>query len=347
MKNFKKFIAIGASAAMLLGSAIPAFAESGAGTTGGVEGTGTSTGHLDKSYIEASVPTQATVDAMFSFYVDPEDIFGQGGKLNDSAVTKVNDLVYFPAATAGQYAATSQNLELDIKNYVDAQIVVNATIDADTAGLIELVDTAEGISTTEAADAAALYLALKVGSETAVPITAEGATSTAAIAGQPDNFEITGAVGSFTATPKSSASTWSKVAISLSGKAQLVNDATGIVAPKVTLAYEISIPDGDVAPSIATTSYTYTAGEPIEVEFSLGSGDLAATGITSITSVKKDGTTPFTLAENTNYTIDGNKIVFSADQLASLMNINSKNVTITFNDDEEEPTVVVITITKA
>lgn len=61
------------------------------------------------------------------------------------------------------------------------------------------------------------------------------------------------------------------------------------------------------APSIATTQYTLTPGQPLEVEVNFGTGSLAADAVSQIVNKKTGNTVP-----TARYTVVGNKITFDA-----------------------------------
>lgn len=95
----------------------------------------------------------------------------------------------------------------------------------------------------------------------------------------------------------------------------------------------------DAAPSITTTDYVIDASTAEEVTVSLGSGDLVATGITSIT----DGGTP---VDGANYSFSDPTLTFTADYVDTLIGDGSadvsKELVVTFNDTAA--TAVTITL---
>jgi len=345
-ESLKKVMALGVSAAMMLGNVIPAMAANGAGTTGSISGEGQSTGHLDTSYVEASLPSDGTVQTIFKFYVDPEDIIGQGGKFATADVEAVDDLVYFAQAEAGKYGSTSQNLAITIKNYSAVDLKVTATVSAEGT-MIPLVAT-DTIDNTKAATDAALYLTLKVGSNDPVALAAgeDGVSSVYEQAAQNGNFDITGNIeDGYEVAPKSTpASDWATVNLALAGKAQLVTNAENLVAPTVSLAYTITKHVSDAAPNLTdeSTSYAINADTTtVSIGFTYGAGSLAADSLV-ITYSTSSGTK--TLKANDEYTISNGSIVLSQAFVNSLKNIsaNSKVFTVTFSDG----TVKTFTITK-
>lgn len=84
----------------------------------------------------------------------------------------------------------------------------------------------------------------------------------------------------------------------------------------------------NAAPSISTTTYTYTAGTAVEVPVNLGVGTLAATGVESV-SFNNNGTV--TSLPSTRWSYSNGKVVFNGDYCGLLNNITRVH-TITFND---------------
>ena len=82
------------------------------------------------------------------------------------------------------------------------------------------------------------------------------------------------------------------------------------------------------APSISTTTYKYTAGTAVEVPVNLGVGDLAATGVTSV-SFNNNGTE--TSLPSTRWSYSDGKVIFNGDY-CGLLNNATRVHTITFND---------------
>ena len=85
-------------------------------------------------------------------------------------------------------------------------------------------------------------------------------------------------------------------------------------------------------PSIAATSYSIVKNQAVPITVNLGSGDLRATSIQSITYVNSAGMTT-TLAP-ANYTLTGGTLIFNASFITNLINGGtlSRGYTIIFND---------------
>ena len=94
------------------------------------------------------------------------------------------------------------------------------------------------------------------------------------------------------------------------------------------------------APSIATTTYTMTAGTDVVVNVDLGVGNLAATGISKIT-YEKSGT--IRDLEATNYTFADGVLTFKASYIDTLT-VDSRDYTIIFDDAAQ--TTATITLQK-
>lgn len=102
--------------------------------------------------------------------------------------------------------------------------------------------------------------------------------------------------------------------------------------------------DPNYAPSIATTSYTMTAGTDLEVTVDLGGAGLAATGIESVAYVSPSGATK--PVADTDYSFAGTKLTLKSAHIDAALDagITSRNYVITFNDTAK--TKVTITVEK-
>lgn len=327
----KSSMAVALSAATVLANALPVLATAPV-TSGTGTGAGTSTGHLDTSYIEASFPTNKTIADYFNFYVDAEDIIGNntGVKFtaDGSAVTANDDLVYFPAESG--FASTSQDIEITIKNYEKVDVTATATVSGVEG--FTLLEDATTIDNTEAATAAALYLGLKVGDKAYVPILADGATSVAEFAGQKDNFEVTGTAGHYQADPKSGA-TWGKIVLKMTGKAQLVSDATDITAPTIAFTWAVTLHEDTPALAITNTTANSTdEGVDFNATFTKGTAlTLSATGLTACKwSSTKDGT----YNTSSNITVNNGTVTIAAGNWGSAGAGDVRYLKVTIDDND-------------
>lgn len=94
------------------------------------------------------------------------------------------------------------------------------------------------------------------------------------------------------------------------------------------------------APSIATTTYTISTGTDVNIKVDLGAGDLAATGISTITYDKSGSETTLGVE---NYTFADGVLTIKSSYIDKLVGaIGSRDYTVTFNDAAS--TKIVITL---
>ncbi len=116
---------------------------------------------------------------------------------------------------------------------------------------------------------------------------------------------------------------------------------TAATTDTVELTYEAP-PVTNIAPSIATTSYSFSSGTPVVITTNLGIGNLAATGITSVTYLNASNVVK--TVDAGSYTFVGNTLTFTSTFINTLVsgNVTSREFTITFNNSAS--TVVVVTL---
>lgn len=95
----------------------------------------------------------------------------------------------------------------------------------------------------------------------------------------------------------------------------------------------VTVTVADAKPSIANTTYKMTSGKAIEVAVNLGSGNLAATNISSITYKNSSGLDK--TLDTANYTFENGKLTFTSAYVDSVLSagVTSRAYTITFNDN--------------
>ncbi len=93
----------------------------------------------------------------------------------------------------------------------------------------------------------------------------------------------------------------------------------------------------DVAPSVTTETKVYTAGSPLDIDVVFGSGSLGATGVTSITYTKSNGSEATMATDMYTVDVEGGKITLTGDYTTVLGNasVASRTYTVTFNDENE------------
>lgn len=237
------------------------------------------------------------------------------------------DVVTKPAGNI--YQNESTKLKAESKSSADVKLKVDVKVKNDTASTdVKLVDAAPASDVTEAQ----LYLGLKVGDNNTQPIKKDtGASAEVTLAGVPGNFEKTVDNGNYAYKPKQDATGWKSADISLVGAASKAS-AKGLSAPALEVTWKYEDPDAaptDVAPSIATTSYNMTADTDVEISVDLGTGDLQATGVSSIMWGSVD------LVSKSYATYADGKVTIKANCVNILRNKpeSSQTITITFDDD--------------
>ena len=299
----KKVLALVLIGVMVCGSSITALADD---PVTGATGAGTNTGHLDTDIYDMILPT-SSVDGLFAFTIDPENILANADKYTDNVAlgdnfTANEDLVYFPQATTGAYGSTSQAVGIKAKNYVAADVSVAVAVGSAPEGktIIPLVASEEAL---EAATTPSLLLTLMVGGKSGAIVTA-GANVSDTILGQPEKFDT---VYDNTAKEyKLQAKTteglaWNGVDVKLKGKVKGGTITNTVVAPTVTLTWSIA---KHVGPTLAQTSYTKPASGDLEITVN----DLGEDTIASC----ETGGAPLAASFAV---ISGNKVTLTADLL--------------------------------
>ncbi len=279
-----KFMTVAFAATMVIGSSVTAFAaDTEPATSGTTEGAGTSEGHLDKHTVKVTLPTVADGSTPFAYTMDLERLIQETTNSRYSGATfpeKATDIgVYFMTA-ANIYANESQQLTVTSESSTDVKLKVD--VEAVSAATdVTLINTTPAASVTDSQ----LYLALKVGSEAAVPVEA-GKTifKEVTIAGVPGNFETTWDTTSSTYkyTQKVSASGWGTTTFSIAGAASKAASAEGLTAPTLKVTWSWTDPAENAAPSIATITYIMMSGTAIDIPVDLGKGDKAAITVSKV-----------------------------------------------------------------
>lgn len=112
--KMRKFMAVAMAATMVVGNGVVALADDANGATG----TGTAFAHVDQDIISVTLPTTSAVANVFNYYVDPERLINDSGKLatGSSAVSVEGneDGVYFRnAGSSAQNGTPSSTIAAD------------------------------------------------------------------------------------------------------------------------------------------------------------------------------------------------------------------------------------------
>lgn len=368
MRKLKRVVAITLAATMVAGGSLMSFA---AGETSGeAQGTGSSEGHVDKKVTNVVLPTVSTGSASpFAYTMDPERLVSGTDHAkyeNAEFPDKSSDTgVYFNNGPKGGEGADKDNVVY--ANTSTAQKVINKSSHAiDLTVKAEAVTTDTDIPLVEktaiaTADAASLYLGLLVDTEAAAAVTKDtAATKTVSIDGTEDNFKIAAkadksgyeyrelTLAEYQALDGNSGknqadydASWKFASFKLEGSTttdKTISSAT--TAPTVKVTWSWVDPNANAAPSIATTTYAVTANTGFDVEVSLGSGDLAASTISSallkgVSSLELlDGTGTFATYTNGKLSLTAALATFIVD-----------NPTVTIDVCFDDGTVVTLDFT--
>lgn len=353
----KRLLASVLAGTMVLGMSVTAFADD---TTGSTTGTGEFEGHVDKNALSVQLPT-VPAENPFSYTMDPEGLIAATEGAKNTAATFENDAnVYFLSAP-NTYTKVSKKLKVVNKGTVDADVTIAAETVANSDVKMVAADgfTAED-SISDTNKGAELYLGLIVANKTAVPVYANGqadvtaASVTVGLKGNDANYEVKytpgadGAPGTYSYAEKENvpATAWNSFEFGLTGACNANGNysATGLGGSNVNVTWsyaerakdssaDLLAPNATDAagPSLVGSSFTMTAGQPFEVQVNLGSGNLKATGIASI-SFERDGSD--VAIGSTRYTFADDTITFESSwvdsQLAGIT--TSRTYKIVFND---------------
>lgn len=335
--NFKKFTAGALAATLVLSSSVVAFAADSA--EGNTSGTGELEGTVLTDVFNVVLPTVADDDTTFNYILDPEGLIAKtnadryAGKTFEEGAT-----LYFAnsaADAANNYSSKSDALTVVNKSTTDVDVTLSATV----SGVDGIVLT--GDSTFADDTSTSLYLALMDGTNTAAIDAANGASISAVIGAAPDGayeyswndteqkYEYELVTGSAL-----DAITFEDYSFQLTGACNSKGNWSGLqdAAPVVSVTWTVKAHQDKAAPSVAQSSYVITAGSAVVVNVDLGVGDLAATGIASVTY--KNSTGADKALASSNYTFANGKLTFTSAFVDSLISagVTSRDYTITFDD---------------
>lgn len=342
-KMFKKMLAGTLATTMVLGMSMTA---SAADNEGSGTGTGEFEGHVTKNVVAVTLPTASATT--FAYKMDPEGLIAATDNAKYSGATfEEGANVYFQSAT-NTYTKDSAKLKVVNKGTADVDVTVKAEVADDTS-------VGMAASETFAADNknAELYLGLNVANQPTAAVkktgSADGAEVVVGLKGKSDNFEITydetDGYG-YTAKAGIPDTAWNSFEFGLTGACNPNGDysADALAASDVTVTWsyaeresDSTAPElaenavADAAPSVESKTYIMTAGQDVLVDISLGAGDLAATGVSSVSYVVSGKTYSFASGE---FNVEDGKLVLNHSKTDVFVNSNVKNreITILFND---------------
>jgi hypothetical protein len=256
-----------------------------------------------------------------------------------------------------KYENKSNKVQVINKGAVDQMLTVTAKLTASEGGKdIAVLDAAP----TAEATTAGLYLTAKVAGATQA-LSTTGASWIINLTGNDANYEVAVKDNAYVYQKKTSGlSAWKAADIEVTGAVTNgIAVASDTTAPKITLTWKFDdIPQtapswtadtelsdysdapASAAPSITTTSYVMEAGKAIDVSVNLGSGDAAATGVTSIKWGNVD-----LISKNYASYADG-KITLTSTLVDILRGKDSESYTIDIVFNDTSATATTVTLTK-
>ena len=361
----KRFLALVLSTAMVMGSSVSAFAANVVddvnNAIGKATGTASVEGWVDKDVFRVTLPTvvkRGTAGGIdqLDFILDPQGLIKatSGNKYTASNTANNRGIVgvsnnnysslYFTTVDNGATLLSTNSDALTISNNGAVSVNVSLKASIKDAGDIVVSD-----NTSLTGDATSMYLQLVSDTESKVISAADTAINTT-ISDCDDAFEV-----SYNKTDNKyeykivSADNvdYPEVSFHLTGSCNESADWSGLVnaKPQVEVAWEV-VPVGYVAPkapSVATTTFRMTANSAVEIPVDLGTGDLAATGISKI--MVKDLATPSEFTTD-KYNFSNGKIVINETTVNGMVNnanLNKRVLEIEFNDTAKTKATVTLT----
>lgn len=238
--NYKRILAVGLAASMVMGSSVVAFA---------AEGTGTGSGSLDvvekSDVFQVELPTDSGTS--FNYILDPTGVIKETDAAKyEGATFAENATVFFAnAATteggATSYSATSDAIKAVNKSTMDVQIKVKASVAAASGITMSSTDTFDSADTT-----AGLYLALKDSdtNNADTAITTSGVELTSTIAALDDAYETKYVDGKYVKQLKADATGFEEYSFQLTGTCNPNGKWTGLTEtpPEVNVVWSIADP---------------------------------------------------------------------------------------------------------
>lgn len=347
------------AATMVLGMSMTAFAtETTPVKNGSTTGSGEFEGHVEKSVLLVNLPTVAESANTFKYTMDPEGLIAATEGAKDKTATFESGANVYFLSSANTYTKESAKLKVTNKGSVDADVTITASTAESTKMQMATSDTFTGNTQKE------LYLGLKVANQNAVAVKTTAADASPAsvsvgLKGVEDNFEVkyneTTKKYSYEEKDGVPETAWNSFEFSLIGACNPNADWKDVEqtdAPTVTVtwAYDKRATDStntmldgnatsDVAPSIATTTYTMTADTALVIPVDLGT---KATAVSAVNWNGRDALATGTI------TYADSKVTVTAPGINYMRGLDdaSQALEIVFNDSVENPTKITVTLNK-
>lgn len=358
----KRFLALVLSFAMVAGSGLTVFA---ADKEGSEEASG-EVQYLEKSDIfDVVLPTDA--GTTFDYLLDPEGLIKKtnGGRYSGKAFDDDKTVYFLHAAKVdGIVGGTAGTANCDYTDTSDAITVTNKSTKAVDVKVTAKISAADGVTMATApamsGDGENFYMAIVGKNDTDADetkaITTAGVELTGSIAADPNAYEVRWNTNKYekvlTAAAQATGYTGFKsYTFKLTGACK-ANDISLTALkenpPKITLTWSVkdfTVPENS-APSIATRSYSVTTNTAFDIPVSLGTGNLAAQGVSS---VLLKGQTDLELlnGSGTFATYADGKISLTAATATYIVNNPTVTLDVTFDDTTGTKVSISFTVASA
>ena len=348
----KRLLATALCASMVLSSTVALAAPSTDATgSGNSTGAGTNEGLVDTEIYSVTLPTVA--EKTYDFFLDPQDNIDDtaADRYGKSTITTVtnNSHAYFKTSSSSM---TDKSASASVVNasYNDLDVTVKVEVTGNTAISIEEAGTITNKTPT-------MFMGLE--SEVREDSTNSGSLPSAG-SGTKDTsyvpssgtlekkFTLTGDSADYTKSWNSGETKYemantknahanSTLDFNLVVGCNTVDDAdwTGDAAteaPSVEVTWSYAKHVDKAAPSIATKNYTLAQDSDVVVNVNLGAGDLAATGIASLTYTSGSGAVR--TIDASSYSFSGGSLTINSAFLNTWVEagVSSRDVKVIFND---------------
>lgn len=351
MKKLTKKLGAGVIAvSIVLSSSMLAFAEDPAPAGGGTSGgSGSIEGIVKTDVYTADLPTEST--AAYTYIADPQGLIRKTNAAKYSGKTFGEGTIFFEnkeAGAANNYSNTSDSAKIVNKSSKNLSVKVTAKATAGTeTGAAALADSNTFTGTNKE-----VYLGIKDGSSEKA-LTAAGVEMTAVLGAAPEeayeySYVGTGADTGYKYAIKSdvSAFKFAEYSYQITGAAndKATDWATDTALPAIEVTWAVDLTDdaatiatpeqtpANVAPSIATRTYTMVANTAIDIPVNLGNGDLAATTVSKV--MDPTGVWDYLSgSDQASYDATNKKITLSAGMVDACMSANVGSIKVIFDDD--------------
>lgn len=343
--SYKRVVAGFLAAVIVNGFGVPDCKASGGSPSGG----GSLEGVLSDVF-NVVVPTQSGVsegalyNSKLDFIMDPHKLAKPGsGSFVDASSLEPDATLFFKNMEAGKkydYSSTSDGFTVINKSTA----AVDITLDAELSGMDGVKLTGDRAFTGDTG--ASVFLALTDNKGKCFSIDKFGAIMKTTLEGRLDAYDVkyVPSTDKYKYELKSDSAlaaagiSFEEYIFRMTGACNSSNawsKLSSIINPAVTVTWHVALRPKNVAPSIPKTSYVMNAGAAVLVGIDLGSGNLGASGVKSVTFVNGNGVTK-TLSQDSYVFMDG-LLKFKAAYVRELINmgISSRTYTVIFDDKAE------------